>query len=178
MTFLARLVLFATAYAPLLGVLWIRVVPLWFEGAVALLALSVLLVLAGILLYSLIIRGLRFEVTITDAERLSDTAPAFLVGYVLPFLLIDLRDSYAVTASAVFIALLGIAYVRAGILYANPLLALFGLHVWKVRGIQTPGTGAESSFVLISRARELSNAAAILTRGDEDGIRVGGPKKP
>jgi hypothetical protein len=178
MTVLARLVLFATAYAPLLGVLWIRVLPLWFEGAIALLVVSVLLVVAGILLYSLFVRGLRFEVTITEAERLSDTAPAFLVGYVLPFLLIDLRDSYAVTASTAFIALLGFAYIRAGILYSNPLLALFGLNVWKVRGVQTPGTGDEISFVLVSRVRELAKGATVLTKGDEDGIRVGGAKKP
>jgi hypothetical protein len=110
-------------------------------------------------------------------QGLSDTAPAFLVGYVLPFLLIDLRDSYAVTASTAFIALLGFAYIRAGILYSNPLLALFGLNVWKVRGVQTPGTGDEISFVLVSRVRELARGATVLTKGDEDGIRVGGAKK-
>lgn len=172
MTSLARLALFAVAYAPLPALLTIRLWSSWPQGALAAAVIAALLVVAGAAFLRLIGRGTEADIVLDSVERMSDTAPNFLLGYVLPFLLIDLSDSSAVIAAFAFVGLLGIAYVRGGMLYANPLLTLFGYHIWQVEGRQTPGDDKPLNLVLISRRRDLAVAETVRTIGDEDGIRL------
>jgi hypothetical protein len=171
-TRLTKAALFLTAYAPLTGLIWIRLWTIWREAAVGAMAITALLLFVGLLIKTLIERGSEADVTIATAERLSDTAPSFLLGYVFPFLVLDLDDTSAVIASVAFVALLSVAYVRGGMLYANPLLALFGYHVWRVTGRQTPGSNKDLTIVLITRHRDLAARDTVRTVGDEDGIRL------
>jgi hypothetical protein len=172
MTRLTKGALFLTAYAPLAGLIWIRLWTVWKDAAIGAIVIALLLLVVGWLIVTLLARGSEADVTIVTAERLSDTAPNFMLGYVLPFLLLDLDDISAVIAGASFVALLGIAYVRGGMLYANPLLTLFGYHIWRVTGRQTPGTGLDLALILISRQRDLNVCDTVRTTGDEGGIRL------
>jgi hypothetical protein len=169
---LIRLLLFAVAYVPLLGLLAVRLWSTWWPGAVGFLALGVLLTVVGALLLYLLGRGDQAFVTVESAERLSDTAPNFLLGYVLPFLLLDLADTSVVIAATVFVLFLGFVYARSRMLWANPMLAVAGYHVWRIDGKQTPGNGSQISVVVITRLRDIQQRDVVRTFGDEDGVRL------
>ena len=173
MRLVIRLVLFAVAYVPLLGLLTVRLWSTWWTGAAGFLVLAVLLTAVGALLLYLLGRGDEAVVTVESAERLSDTAPNFLLGYVLPFLLLDLADTSVVIAATLFVLFLGFVYARSRMLWANPMLAVAGFHVWRIDGKQTPGNGAQVSVVVITRLRDIQQRDVIRTFGDEDGVRLG-----
>lgn len=72
----------------------------------------------------------RYE--ILDVQKRDGDVAAYAATYLLPFVTVfsdDLRD---VLTLAAFIAFLGIIYVRSRLIYVNPLLALFGYHLWQV----------------------------------------------
>lgn len=75
----------------------------------------------------------RYE--LLDVQKRDGDVAAYAATYLLPFVTVfsdNLRD---VLTLAAFIAFLGIIYVRSRLIYVNPLLALFGYHLWQVIAI-------------------------------------------
>jgi hypothetical protein len=100
----------------------------WTLGGVGFVSLATTLVLLWIL------RGTEpTEVTVISVEAKDAEVVSYLVTYLLPFLLVvdpNLRD---IIALSLFLAVLGILYIRSNMLYVNPVLALLGYHLFLVR---------------------------------------------
>jgi hypothetical protein len=97
----------------------------------------------------------RYE--LLDVQKRDGDVAAYAATYLLPFVTVfsdNLRD---VLTLAAFIAFLGIIYVRSRLIYVNPLLALFGYHLWQVIAI----TAARSSVT------DSHGGRAIYSRGDQ-----------
>ena len=166
-TTLARGLLFLSSYSPLPALVAIRVWDLNRSAAVGLLGLAVILVGAAWLERYVILRGSRFEFEVSTAEPLRESSAGYLVAYVLPFLLVDLRDSLAVIASVVFVGLMGVIYVRSRLIYLNPLVALDGYVLWKLDGVMVASRQAVS-LLAVARKPIDPKSKIWLIRADQD----------
>lgn len=128
LTAASRSVLFISSFSPLFAIWGVRLIP----NPVCLVAFGV----AGVgvigTLGVLYLKG-REEGRIDrvlSADRRDTEAAAYLVTYVLPLALpgSDWRDWLAVL---MFLLIVGILYVRAGMDYMNPMLALIGYHLFE-----------------------------------------------
>lgn len=171
MTVLARVLLFASSYIPLCFLLAIRTWPQ--ERVVAGSLALVGLVLIGLtwLLIEQLREGGREELVVTETQPRAESLSGYLVGYVLPFLILDVHDIYAVASVVGFLALVAWIHVSSGLLYLNPVLALRGYHVWEVQARRPDGLGAVSRMVLIADTPIMRPDQHFMTRPVMPGIR-------
>ena len=70
-----------------------------------------------------------YHVEVVAIEPRNSELAAYVATYLLPFVT-DIEGSWQEVASlGVFLFFIGLLYVRSGMLYLNPLLALFGYSV-------------------------------------------------
>ena len=169
-----RFVLFVSSYWPALLILAIR-----YWGSDPSLAVelgvlaSLLFVFAGACFVSL--RGGRVDdLTIITADCQREVFSSYLLGYLLPVILVDLRDSSAVTAVLVFLLMLGLVVVRSNFIYANPILGLMGYRVYHVTGNLRTAPAETVAMVLLVRKSVLSERDVIAVRGSDPAFRFGG----
>jgi hypothetical protein len=136
MTALARGVLFLSAFLPVFPLIAFRV---W--DANQLLAWAVLAI-AGVIAI----------LTVAVIQLLGRGATRRVIS------LIDGRDSSIVIVYAVMLAFLVIVAVRSRLVYLNPVLAAFGLHVYDVDVESPPGGVTESLLVMVADADLRENA--------------------
>jgi hypothetical protein len=125
-----RLLLFLSSYAPLFLVLAYlnRSTP------------AAWLILGGVVLVSvtglvLVFRSLSNngpQIKVKRATPKDGDVMAYVTGYLLPFLDVDLSDTDQVIVSLVFLAVLGTVYVNSSMLFVNPLLSLARFHTFDV----------------------------------------------
>jgi len=168
---LLRSLLFLSSYAPATFVVAVRIAFTDLHGAAGLFAVALVLVLAAVLAFRLLATGTRSRVTVLSVEPLREVFTGHLLGYVLPFILIDLDDSSAVAASLAFVAILGLVYVRSNLLYLNPLLALAGFRLYSIWAVQEPGPREPLSFLVIGRIPHLARGAALVATGQDAAVR-------
>jgi hypothetical protein len=78
-------------------------------------------------------RRAKHRVTVMSVEHRTPDVAAYAVTYLLPFLVVFDGTWRDVLALALFVGLIGVIYVNSGMLYVNPVLALFGYHLFLVR---------------------------------------------
>lgn len=94
----------------------------------------------------------------------------YLVGYLLPIILVDPSDSSDVIAVAAFVIILSIAYAAADLHYLNPLLPLVGLGVWQLtvdagdRRHKFMAIGPRSGITFKTRLSVVGNGPVRLVR--------------
>ncbi len=90
----------------------------------------------GIIALILIVRGIGHDEPETRRiERVDDRGAdvaGYLVTYLLPFLAVAEPTVEDVAAYVLFIVIVGVIYVRSGMIYVNPLLYLFGYRLFSV----------------------------------------------
>jgi len=90
----------------------------------------------GIVALILIVRGIGHdEPEARRIERVDDRGAdvaGYLVTYLLPFLAVAEPSVEDLSAYVLFIVIVGVIYVRSGMIYVNPLLYLFGYRLFSV----------------------------------------------
>jgi hypothetical protein len=130
---LVRLAMFASAYAPLLFLFALlnSFGRGWPSDLCAVIAGASLLLL-GWLWFEI---GRQNPITISTAEtqpRDSDVI-SFFITYVVPFAAAQDVSRRGRLALMLFLVIIAGLYLRAGLLYVNPLLALIGFRVFKIK---------------------------------------------
>jgi hypothetical protein len=129
---LTRLALFASSFALVFALVGIRL----FDRNVslacaALIAALVTIVVAALLAWYALGAG-DFTGRVTEFDPRGESMAGYLVGYVLPIILVEPRVTSDVIAVGAFVVILSLTYAAADLHYLNPLLPLLGFRVWAV----------------------------------------------
>jgi hypothetical protein len=138
-------VLFLSSYSPLFVLVGLRSLDQSHAIAIACGALAVLGWLGTWLFLSTAKRKPRERYEVVEIEKRDGDVAAYAATYLLPFVTVFGGDWQDVLSLTAFIAFLGAIYVRSRLIYVNPVLALFGYHLWQVIAVTA---GAEESSKL------------------------------
>lgn len=142
LTLYAKVLLFSTSYCPLLLIVAVRN---WeaLESGLGL-AAAAGAVAAGAVVFaaSLVtvhrvfgryerIRGRRNDLH-GRTEGGEKHTLLYFITYVIPFVAVDALDAYSVASYGIILAMTAFLYVRSGLVYPNPVLAVLGLNVYRV----------------------------------------------
>jgi hypothetical protein len=121
--------LFLGSYAPALVIFAIRS----YGQSCTMFVISVALTAVGVISTLVFVTFARrrggYRVEVVSLEPRNSELAAYVATYLLPFVTV-LEGSWQEVASlAVFLFFIGLLYVRSGMLYLNPLLALLGYSV-------------------------------------------------
>ena len=145
----ARLVLFVSAYAPLLALFAIldSFGPGWPSVLCA--AVAVLGVVGLLGVWTLVGRSAGDWQVLASSRNRDPDMMAFFVTYVVPFAAAQDASGRTRIALGVFAVVVAALYVRSSIFYVHPLLLLAGYHVFEAT------TQAGIPVILITRRRYL-----------------------
>jgi hypothetical protein len=130
LTFLSRLLLFLSAFAPLFFIWCLRT---WPSGIAWAFIVLVLLGVGGTALVVIVSRRDEGEVVkLTRVEGHQSDVAAYVVTYLIPFVTAPLVTPQDWIAVVVFLLLLLALYVTSDLLSVNPLLSLAGLRLFRV----------------------------------------------
>ncbi|ALG86375.1 hypothetical protein [Gordonia phthalatica] len=144
---MTRIRLLAASMTPLLAILAIRV---WSAQCL------VSVILAGIALISVVSligfmharKGLGTNTqTLAAVEDQTDQIPAYLVTYLLPFVILTVSGWLDIVAYALLAAVLILVIIQTDLIYVQPLLLIAGWHLYRVD--ISNGYGRE--YILISK---------------------------
>lgn len=91
------------------------------------------------------------RLAITQAEPRDADVLGYVASYLVPFASTQLQAPRERLAIGLFVAMIGILYVRGELFYINPLLALVGIRIFKATTLaETPGSN--SSFTSAARS--------------------------
>lgn len=168
LTWQARTLLFLASYAllfALLSALHWNTVAGWLFLATTLVGLA-----GGAGVLSIVGRGGRQLAVVIEARANNGALAGYLVGWLMPFIVLQPDDTSSVVSLGFFFILLGVVYVRGNLLHLNPFLALLGYHVWDVTAVV--GTH-EQQFTLLTRADQVSRNDKIRYSITTRSIRYG-----
>jgi hypothetical protein len=158
MTALAQFALFLSSYSPLFAVF--ALLDSFGRGWPA--RVCAALAFGGLLLSIVVFLGTRRlaaqSLHVESAQVRDGDALAYIATYLVPFAAITATTAREREALGLFVVLIAVLYVRSGLFYINPLLALVGYRLFQV---VTPG-GA--SVVLLSHRRFLRSEITINAR--------------
>jgi hypothetical protein len=162
-TLVTRLALFASSFAVVFALAGIRVSSqdlrlaywAWTAACAAIVPAALLVWYAA--------RSADFSGTLTTFDSRGESMGGYLVGYVLPIILVELRDTSSVIAVAVFVLLLSLTYAAADLHYLNPLLPLLGFRVWSV---VVTAPDREHRFVAVGWRLTLEVNSRVCVTGD------------
>jgi len=97
------------------------------------LVLLALALLGTLLFLAVARRHTPYEVTVVNIEVRDADLSGYLVAYLLPFVGAIAPTWRDVVALALFFIFVGIVYVNSRMIYVNPLLSIFGYHLYTVR---------------------------------------------
>jgi hypothetical protein len=142
-----HVLLYVSSYTPLIAIMIIRgtfgcYIYSWTAGAISGIAL------AALFLY---FRGAQRRTSsrlgVVTVSRRNTEAMGYIVTYLVPFLNVELGSlSNAVSLLLLFVVI-GVVYVNSNMIHTNPLLNVFGYHVYEVR------EGGGDSNILVTRRR-------------------------
>lgn len=159
MTLLAQLILFLSSYAPLFGVFALlqSFGSGWPTPVCVAIAIASPVMLGGLLAY---VRGVvgKQDLTVTTATSRDGDALAYVATYLVPFAAVSATTPREQGALALFLVLIAVIYVRAGLFYVNPLLAIVGYRLFQI------GTPKGASVVLIARRSYLPSGVVLKAR--------------
>jgi hypothetical protein len=157
-TVLAQFVLFLSSYAPLFGVFaLLESFGSGWTPACILLAIAGPILLGVVFVVVLVKVAPQALAVSTSATRDGD-ALAYVATYLVPFAAISVTTLREQLALGLFVILIAVLYVRAGLFYINPLLAIAGYRLFQV---VTPGS---ATVVLIARRSYLPSGGSLQAR--------------
>lgn len=147
MTILAQFALFLSSYAPLFGVF--SLLDSFGRGAPTI--ACVVLAAVGLLLPFVVLGATRSmasqNLEVASSQVRDGDALAYIATYLVPFAAVTATTARERGALGLFVLVIAVIYIRSGLFYINPLLALAGYRLFQVT--TTGGTSA----VLLSRKR-------------------------
>lgn len=155
MSWLARAVLFASSYAPLLilfailesfGTGW----PSWACGILGVASIIALSFVWWALRRQLAVDQARFE----GARNRDADVMAYVVTYIVPFAAATDANQGTRIALVVFATMIAVLYVRSAVFYVHPLLLFVGLHVYEATRNGVP-------VVVLTRQRHLRQSCNL-----------------
>lgn len=160
---IARLLLFASSYSPLLLLVGIRHDPgkgqlIWIGCAILGAAALVVVLLAA----RRVIARDRLFTAIDD--RGGDSA-GYLATYLLPFLTVGDANARDITSYVIFILIVGTIYVRSSLLSINPLVYIFGRRI-------VSATVADGTTILVICKAKPAQGVPVKVRSVVSGLVV------
>jgi len=159
---ITRLLLFLSSYFPLSLIFFVILVQDHRHVAI-----GILLVGAGGLLWMLLylrkaqkLGGIQLK--IAGFHRRDAEAMGYIVTYIIPFLVIPFHGWKEGIALSIFFVVLGILYVNSNMIHINPMLNLFGYHLYE---ITTEDGGVHS--LLARRSIRHQETIKVVKLGDE-----------
>jgi hypothetical protein len=102
------------------------------------------------------------QVKITGFHTRDAEAMAYIVTYIIPFLVIPLHEWKEGIALFIFFIVLGILYVNSNMIHINPMLNLWGYHLYEI----TTEDGGVHALLAKRRIRHRETIEAVKL-GDE-----------
>ena len=166
-----RLLLFVSSYFPLTIILCIFLLdpqrPWDIGGHVA--AVVILGVgIAGLIILWLYIKRIApgkvaFHEKITDFQRHDSDVMSYIASYIVPFVTFPLQEWQQISALIIFLLILLAIYVSSNMIYINPMLTIFGYHLYEVK-IES----SEASHYLVSNKHVVrGKLIRVVKIGDE-----------
>lgn len=159
---ITRLLLFLSSYFPLSLIFFVILVHEHRNIASGILAVGV----GGLLWMLLYLRKAQalggVQVKIAAFQRRDAEAMAYIVTYIIPFLVIPFHGWKEGIALAIFFVVLGILYVNSNMIHINPMLNLFGYHLYEI----TAEDGGVHSL-LARRTIRHRESVTVVKLGDE-----------
>jgi hypothetical protein len=129
---LTKIMLFLSAYSPLLGIFTIqyyKVYSIWI--------LIPFLIGVGSVIWLLIFirwagNSAKRQIVVESIQRKDAEVIAYLFTYVLPFLGIKLEEPSTILSLSIFFFILLVINVSSNMIHINPVLNLLGYHVYEV----------------------------------------------
>lgn len=167
-TFLVRIVLFLSSYAPLFALFAVKQYSHSHTIAYIFSAISLLSLLV---LYAFIHTSKSIEpstVVVKQHIARDGDAMSYIVTYLVPFLDVKFTELDNVIGLGIIFLVLGILYVNSNMVYMNPVLNLVGFHIFDTR------TGDDRPMVIITRRSFLASNAQlqVVLFGDYAGLEV------
>jgi hypothetical protein len=166
-----RLLLFISSYFPLAVILCIFLLdpqhPWLIAGHVA--AVVILGVgLLGLVIMVLYVKAIAparvaFHEKITDLERHDGDVMSYIASYVVPFVTFTLGGWQQISALVIFLLLLLVIYVSSNMIYVNPMLTLFGYHLYEIK-IEN---SASSHYLITNQHIMRNKSVRVVKIGDE-----------
>ncbi len=129
-----KVMAFFGAYAPLFAIYGIRAIPINLYLALALGVAAVVFPIIVVAYVQQSRKDANAESTpVAGVARRDDQIMAYLFTYVLPFVGLAFSDFYEVAASAVFLLVLFVLYIRTNLFYVNPVLGAVGYRVYEIQ---------------------------------------------
>lgn len=129
---LTRLLLFLSSYFPLSLIFFVTLVHDHWRIAIAILVIGSLGLLWMLIYLQAAQRLGAIPITIVAFQRRDAEAMAYIVTYIIPFLVIPFHGWKEGIALAIFFVVLGILYVNSNMIHINPMLNLFGYHLYEI----------------------------------------------
>jgi hypothetical protein len=157
-TAFAQFALFLSSYSPLFAVFAL----LDSFGAGWPTQICIGLAAAGVLLPVLVFLAARRlapqSLHVESAQVRDGDALAYIATYLVPFAAVAATTARERGALGLFVLLIAVLYVRSGLFYINPLLALVGYRLFQIT------TPAGASVVLLTRRRFLRSGIDVNAR--------------
>jgi hypothetical protein len=159
---LVRILLFLSSYSPLFLILAIQNFSDQVAWSTVLLALSAVSV-AALRIYINKARTLEpHPVTAATAQAVGTEAMGYIVTYIIPFLGLSLGSSKDIASLLILLAMLGVIYVDSNLIYVNPILNIFGYHLFQ---ISNPD-GKPSALITWRRYVKQGEQLSVISLGD------------
>lgn len=142
LTLLAKALLFFTSYCPLLLIVAVRNMGA-LESELGL-EVAYGIVAAGAALFAVSLAAVRrifgrYEQIRGRRNNLHGRTEGgekhillYFITYVIPFVAVDALDAYSIASYGIILAMTAFLYIRSGLVYLNPVLAVLGLNVYRV----------------------------------------------
>ena len=163
--------LFLSSYAPATLILAIRYAGSDVCRALLLVALTVALLVVAAAAYTILSTGSEDDLRVLYAEQQREAFTSYLLGYLLPVILVDLSDTSAVTAVVVFLLFLGLVFIRSNLTYLNPLLALAGFRLFSITGTLATTPNGLTSLLVLTRDANVVRGNRVALRGADHVFR-------
>ena len=161
LTLQAKTLLFFTSYCPLLLIVAVRNLeaiesalgPWAAAGAAAIGAAVFALLLAGtqrVFARYEQIRGRRYNLH-GKTEKGEMHILLYFITCVIPFVAVNALDAYSIASYGIILAMTAFLYIRSGLVYLNPVLAVLKLNVYRV-------SMAERNVTVITKRRHAGAA--------------------
>jgi len=165
---LVRCLLFISSYFPLAVIFCILLWEKHLLWAVIILFIGISGLLILFLYFVLIApRRAKSHETITELNRHDGDVLSYVASYLVPFVSLDLAG-VQLWAVIVFLVVLLIIYVNSNMIYINPMLNIFGYHLYEIKIAKN-----ETSFYLLTRQRVgLRSVVHVARIGDTTFLQV------
>jgi len=165
---LIRLLLCVSSYFPLAVIFAVQ---FFFKGRCWLVAAVLIAGVIGLLAMLVYLKTARrltpMTVSIESVNRRDGEAMSYIVSYLLPFIALPSGGVANGISLGVFLLVLGVLYVNSDMIHINPMLNLFGWHVYDV----TLGNGETRALISRRRSRK-GRGAKVIQMGDDIFLEV------